>query len=151
MIEVRTRRLTAADRETARALLAMMAEVFEEPSERLGDAYLARMLERGDFWIIAAFHGDAIVGGLTAHTLPMTRAERREVFIYDIAVRKDHQRKGVGRRLMAALLESAAASGIDDVFVAADNEDAHALDFYRALGGVAAPVTMFTFSKRERE
>ena len=91
-----------------------------------------------------------IVGGLTAHTWPMTRAEQSEIFIYDIAVRKDQQRKGVGRRLVTALLESAVASGIDDVFVAADNDDSHALDFYRALGGVASPVTMFTFSSRER-
>jgi len=50
-----------------------------------------------------------IVGGLTAHTWPMTRAEQSEIFIYDIAVRKDQQRKGVGRRLVTALLESAVA------------------------------------------
>lgn len=35
--------------------------------------------------------------------------------------------------------------GIDLVFVPADNVDIHALDFYRALGGVAAPVTIFEF------
>ena len=26
-----------------------------------------------------------------------------------------------------------------------DNDDRHALEFYRRLGGVAAPVTIFTF------
>jgi aminoglycoside 3-N-acetyltransferase I len=149
MIDIRTRRLTFADREVARAIFAMMAEVFEEPSETLGDAYLARLLERPDFWLIAAFIDDEIAGGLTAHTLPMTRGEYAEIFIYDIAVRKDRQRKGVGRRLVAALFASAARAGINDAFVPADNEDVHALDFYRALGGVAAPVTIFTFSKRE--
>jgi aminoglycoside 3-N-acetyltransferase I len=30
--------------------------------------------------------------------------------------------------------------------VLADDEDQHALDFYRALGGAASPVTMFDFS-----
>ena len=149
MIEIRTRRLTVGDLDTARALFAMMAEVFEEPSERLSDAYLGRVLERSDFWTIAAFMGNEIVGGLTAHTLPMTRAERSEIFIYDIAVRKDQQRKGTGRRLVAALRESAAATGITDLFVPADTDDLHALDFYRALGGVAAPVTIFTFSRGE--
>ena len=48
----------------------------------------------------------------------------------------------------AALREAAAAAGITEVFVPADNDDTHALDFYRALGGDPAPVTMFTFSKR---
>jgi aminoglycoside 3-N-acetyltransferase I len=149
MIAMRTKRLTAADRELAGTMFAMMGEVFEEPYEALGAAYVDRLLGRTDFWAIAALVGEEIVGGLTAHTLPMTRGEYSEIFIYDIAVRKDQQRKGVGRRLMTAVLESAAAIGIHDVFVPADNDDLHALDFYRALGGVAAPVTFFTFSRRD--
>jgi aminoglycoside 3-N-acetyltransferase I len=75
----------------------------------------------------------------------MTRAESSEIFIYDIAVRPDHQRKGVGRRLIAALREEGTAVGVNELFVAADNEDAHALDFYRALGAAPTPVTVFSF------
>ena len=90
--------------------------------------------------------GDEIVGGITAHVLPMTRSELSALFIYDVAVRADHQRKGVGRHLISALRDDAAAAQIGDVFVPADNEDLHALDFYRALGGVPSPVTFFTFS-----
>ena len=37
----------------------MMAEVFEEEYERLGDGYVDRLLDRPDFWAIAAFVGDA--------------------------------------------------------------------------------------------
>ncbi len=135
-------------------MFAMMAEVFREPGEApgksLSDAYVDRLLARPDFWAIAALAGDEVVGGVTAHTLPMTRAECSEIFIYDIAVRSDQQRKGVGRQLMTALRESAAGMGIHDVFVPADNDDLHALEFYRALGGVAAPVTHFTFSSDEK-
>jgi aminoglycoside 3-N-acetyltransferase I len=149
MIEMRTKRLRAGDREHAKTLFAVMADVFEEPNEALSDAYVDRLLGRDDFWAIAAFIGDDVVGGVTAHTLPMTRAAYSEIFIYDIAVRRDQQRRGVGRRLMTALRESAAAIGIHDVFVPADNDDVHALDFYRALGGVPAPVTIFTYSKRD--
>jgi aminoglycoside 3-N-acetyltransferase I len=51
---------------------------------------------------------------------------------------------GIGRRLVEALRD--AANAIEaDVFVPADDEDLHALDFYRALGGEPAPVTIFTF------
>lgn len=143
---MQVRRLTASERELARALFTLMAAVFEEQAGPLSDAYLDRLLRRDDFWALAAFAGDAIVGGLTAHTLPMTRAERSEIFIYDIAVRADHQRRGVGRRLVTALREEAANAGITDLFVPADDDDMHALDFYRALGGVPSPVTFFTFS-----
>ncbi|HMJ54027.1 MAG TPA: GNAT family N-acetyltransferase [Polyangiaceae bacterium] len=149
MNNLRTKRLTAVDRDLAGMLFAMMANVFEEEYETLSDSYLERLLGRADFWAIAGFIGADVVGGLTAHILPMTRTERAELFIFDIAVRKDQQRRGVGGQLMKALIECAAAVGIHDVFVAADNDDLHALDFYRALGGVAAPVTLFTFSSRE--
>jgi aminoglycoside 3-N-acetyltransferase I len=143
---MRLKRLTAGDRELAKVLFSVMAEVFDEGSEELSDGYIDRLLGREDFWAIAAFIGNDIVGGLTAHTLPMTRAEYSEIFIYDIAVRSEHQRKGIGRRLVEELRAQAAGTGITDLFVPADNEDAHALDFYRALGGEAAPVTIFTFT-----
>ena len=146
MSEIQTTRLTAGNRHLARQLFAMMAEAFEEPNEALSDAYLDALLGRSDFWALAALQGGEVVGGLTAHALPMTRAEATELFIYDVAVRPDHQRRGIGRQLLTAVRIAAAQAGIDELFVPADNEDIHALDFYRAVGGAAAPVTIFTFS-----
>jgi aminoglycoside 3-N-acetyltransferase I len=148
MIEIRTARLTSRDRDLARRVFATMADVFEEAAAPLGDAYLDRLLVRPDFWAVAALVGDVVVGGITAHTLPMTRAESSELFIYDMAVRADMQRKGVGRRLMTDLRQAAAAVGIEVAWVAADDDDTHALDFYRALGGAASAVTLFTFARR---
>lgn len=127
-----------------------MAAVFAEECEQLSDAYVDRLLNRNDFWAIAAFIGDEIIGGVTAHTLPMTRTESSEIFVYDIAVRGDQQRKGIGRQLMMALRQMASDVGIQDVFVPADNDDGHALDFYRALGGVPSPVTFFSFAAGEQ-
>lgn len=146
MIEIRTRRLISGDRALARGLFALMADVFAEECGQLSDAYLDQLLSRNDFWAIAAFADDEIIGGVTAHTLPMTRTESSEVFIYDLAVRGDQRRKGVGSRLMTELRQVAAAVGIREVFLAVDNDDAQALDFYRCLGGKPAPVTFFTFS-----
>jgi aminoglycoside 3-N-acetyltransferase I len=146
---IQSKRLKPGDRDAARRLFATMAETFEESTEPLSDAYLDRLLAREDFWAIAAFADDRIIGGITAHTLPMTRTASSELFIYDIAVRSDYRRMGVGRRLMTELRESAAASGIGVLFVAADNNDAQALDFYRALGGTPSPVTFFTHKLRD--
>jgi aminoglycoside 3-N-acetyltransferase I len=140
-----SRRLTIDDRVLARALFAVMAEAFEEDRQEIGDDHIDRLLSRDDFWAIAAVSGDEVIGGLTAHTLPMTRDTTSEIFIYDLAVRRDHQRQGVGRDLVAHLRQQATAVGIDVVFVPADNDDIHALDFYRAIGGAASPVTFFVF------
>jgi aminoglycoside 3-N-acetyltransferase I len=142
---MRTKRLTLDDRDAARALFAVMAEVFGEESEELSDGYVDRLLVQENFWALAAFVGDRIVGGLTAHTVPMTRAESSEIMIYDVAVRTDHQRQGVGRQLITDLRALASAAGVSALFVPVDSEDAHALDFYRSLGGAPAPAVIVTF------
>jgi aminoglycoside 3-N-acetyltransferase I len=136
-------RLGPGDRERAKALFALMAAVFDESCDALSDAYVDSLLGRADLWVIAALADDELLGGLTAHTLPMTRTQVSELFIYDLAVRPEHQRRGVGRGLIAHLRSAAGAA---EIFVAVDDEDAHALDFYRAVGGSAAPVTIFTFT-----
>ena len=144
--EVRLQWLGVADIELARATFTMMCEVFGSDDEGgvLSDGYLGGLLADPSFWALAAIdiRGDP-VGGVTAHMLPMTRSESRELFIYDLAVRPDMQRRGIARRLIAQVVERAEQHGLVAVFVPADNDDAHALAFYEAIGGRAAPVTMF--------
>lgn len=146
MHHIRTRRLTEGDQEVAKSLFALMANVFEEAPALLSEDYLERLLRQDSFWAVAAFVGDELVGGVTAHELPMTRAEAAELFIYDLAVRADWQRQGIGRYLLTTLRELAAVAGLQTMFVPADNDDLHALDFYQALGGIPSAVTIFTFS-----
>jgi aminoglycoside 3-N-acetyltransferase I len=149
MDEIQVRRLTVLDGDLARKLFLLMSEVFAEECAPLGEDYLRSLLSRPDFWALAAFVDGDVVGGLTAHSLPMTRTESSEVLIYDIAVRGDQRRKGIGRQLISTLREAANAAGIADVFVPVDNDDVEALDFYRALGGQPSPVTIYTFSSPE--
>jgi len=149
MQQIRIERLTLHDIERARELFLIIANVFETECRPGSDSYLTRILARPEFWAIAASVDGQIVGGLTAHTLPLTRLEEWEIFLYDIAVLPQYQRQGLGRQLVNALREQAAAEGITTTWVPADNEDTHALDFYRALGGEPVPVTIFTFSPQE--
>ncbi len=142
--QVSIRRLRAEDAELAIATFEMMAEVFEDPREPMSVAYVRRLLERDDFWVLAATAGARAIGGVTAHALPLTRVEGLELFIYDLAVHPDFQRRGVGRALMTELTTQAANAGIPVAWVPADNEDEHALEFYRSLGAAESPVTVFT-------
>jgi aminoglycoside 3-N-acetyltransferase I len=142
---VRIQRLGVDHLDLARRTFALMTDVFGEASQPPSDAYLHALLARREFFALTALRDDNPVGGITAHALPMTRAETAELFIYDIAVRPDHQRQGVGRALVASLRAEASASGIRVAFVPADADDEHALNFYRALGGVEAAVRIFTF------
>lgn len=142
---IEVRRLGVGEMELARTTLHLMAAVFNEPKGSLSAAYVDSLLSRNDFWVLAALHNGTPIGGVTAHALPMTRSEAKELFIYDLAVQEAHQRRGVGGALVKELRKLAAEQGITVAFVPADNEDTHALSFYRALGGEAADVTIFTW------
>lgn len=143
--QIGVRRLGPADVALACETFRLMAEVFEEGDGELTAAYVASLLERADFWAMAALEDARPIGGITAHVLPMTRSETRELFIYDLAVDAAYQRRGVGRLLVETLCREAAVAGVPVAFVPADDEDDHALAFYRALGGEPAPVTIFSF------
>ncbi|MDX2193012.1 MAG: GNAT family N-acetyltransferase [Gemmatimonadales bacterium] len=148
---VSIRRLGADDVALARATFTVMQRAFDQEPAELPEAYLAALLARDAFWALAAMHGEEPLGGLTAHEMPMTRSPSRELFIYDLAVRADRQRRGIGRALVEALRAAGAAEGIATCIVPADDDDAHALDFYRALGGMASPVTLFVFEAEPGE
>lgn len=129
----------------ASILFSLLSRVFEEDQETLPPSYLARLLTDPSLWIVAASVDHTIVGGLTAYLLPMYRRPTSEVFLYDIAVSPPFQRQGIGRLLVDFLRRETSALGASPVFVAADNEDLHALDFYRNLGGLPLLSTFFTF------
>lgn len=138
-------RLGVGDVHRAQAAFAMMHDVFDEDRDDLSADYVAALLADHAFWAIGAFEGGEAVGCITGHVLPMTHHEHDELFIFDLAVREDRQRNGIGRRLVETLIDGAAQHGIDVVFVPADDEDTHALAFYESLGGRPAKVTMFDF------
>lgn len=145
---VKVKRLGPADREIARETFRMMADVFGEGVGDLADEYIDSLLARADFWAMAALRGDQPIGAITAHVLPMTRSEARELFIYDLAVQPTYQRRGVGRLLVETLCRDAAAAGVTVAFVPADVDDDHAIAFYEAIGGEGAAVRIFTFEDR---
>ncbi|MBK8057150.1 MAG: GNAT family N-acetyltransferase [Gemmatimonadetes bacterium] len=145
------KRLGVADIVLARATFRLMAEVFDEGVGELSEGYVSALLGRADFWAMAALQDARPIGGITAHVLPMTRSEAQELFIYDLAVQPAHQRRGVGRLLVETLCREAAAAGVAVAFVPADVEDDHSVAFYQALGGKAAPVTIFSFEDQAHD
>jgi len=133
---VSIRRLAVTDKQLAQQTFLTMAQFFDEEYAVLSSPYLENLLGRQDFLAFAAEGGGQIVGGITAFLLPLTRLERRELFVYDIAVRVEWQRKGIGRALVSALRQAAAAEGIAEGFVLADNE---ALMHWTSIGRWEGP------------
>jgi aminoglycoside 3-N-acetyltransferase I len=144
LTDLKIRRLKPIESSCAASITCVIATTFGE-GYGTSPERIAKLLLEDKFWLFGAFDGDIPVGGLTAHVLPMTREDGDELFIYDIAILPSYQRQGVGRQLIVAVLEAARAQGILSTFVPADNDDGHALDFYRSVGGLEQPVTFFNF------
>jgi len=72
------------------------------------------------------------VGGLTGYRLDPYYSEKPLAYIYDLAVKKERQRQGIGKKLIEEVTQYFANEGFEEVFVQADKEDDYALDFYRS-------------------
>lgn len=138
--------LRAPDIVLMQRMTRVFADVFEmqhfspPPSEHLG-----RLLGNPDFIAFAACANGDVIGGITAYVLTQYYSTSRYVYVFDLAVLKDHQRQGIGSRLWQAVVDHSRTLGAEEVFVQADNEDAHAIEFYRATGGIPESVTHFNY------
>jgi aminoglycoside 3-N-acetyltransferase I len=135
----RCQRVLLADIILMRQLLAVYAEVFDDPVSYLAsppsDAYLARLLARADFVTIVAVDANgAVVGGLSAYVLEKFESERREIYIYDLAVLAAHRRRGIATALISELRTVGRAIDAYVIYVQADLVDAPAIALYSKVG-----------------
>jgi len=91
------------------------------------------------FWI--SLDGKIVTGFLQCLVLPIRTGRGREVLLYEIGVRKQYRRQGVGRALMMHMESWMRANDIDEMWVAADNPGAE--HFYKACGYARTPSGYF--------
>lgn len=135
-MEYSVRRLSGNDLETMRSLNVLFGDVFEDDenyhNHKPSDDYLREFLADDRNMVVVALQDGEVVGGLVAYVLDKFERERREVYLYDLAVAKAHHRKGIGRRLIDELKIIAREVGAYVVFVQADEGD-EAVKFYESL------------------
>lgn len=120
------------------AVLDMFGEAFEMPEAYSGnqpsEAWLRDLLSNPGFVAVAAFDGAAVVGALAAYEYVKFEQERREFYIYDLAVIESHRRRGIARGMIEHLRDIAAARGAYVIIVQADHGDDPAIALYSGLG-----------------
>ena len=132
------RRLTCADVSLLKALLRVFGEAFDEIETYQRSApsndYLSRLLTKQHFIAVVAINGSEVVGGLAAYELDKFEQDRREIYIYDLAVIERHRRRGVAKGLIGELRKIASERNVYVIFVQADTEDGPAIALYESLG-----------------
>ncbi len=132
------RKLGAGDVRFLKELLRVFGEAFDEPATYQGavpgDSYLRDILRQPHFIAIAAFDAGHVVGGLVAYVLDKFEQERKEVYLYDLAVSEGHRRRGIATELIEQLKQVAREHGAYVLFVQADRGDTAAIRLYESLG-----------------
>jgi aminoglycoside 3-N-acetyltransferase I len=131
------------------SLVNLFNMVFEEESKIGSETHLLKLLSNKDFIALAALTENEVVGGLTAYELHMYYSDSSEIFLYDLAVKPEYQRMGIGKGLIQSLKAHCRKQGIKEFFVMAHEEDEHAIEFYRATGGKSENVVNFLYEITE--
>nr|WKN34070.1 GNAT family N-acetyltransferase [Tunicatimonas sp. TK19036] len=125
-------KLSGNDVDRFTEVIRLFEKVFEMENFSMPDAkHRQRLLNRNDFFVFVALLKGKIVGGLTVYVLEQYYSEKPLAYIYDLAVDTQHQRQGIGNKLIAEVNLYCTEHGFEEVFVQADKVDDYALDFYR--------------------
>ena len=154
---VDVRRLTVGDEEIVRRLSLQNARFEEagiEPRARKPHSIQsAREFLAADTNVqLAAFAGDEPVGQLLAYELARRHGDGTTMFIYEIGVRDDYRRHGIGRLLFEKLRGICHERGITRGFVVTNERNEAAMAFYLALGATrdATDEAVFDFDWTRR-
>jgi aminoglycoside 3-N-acetyltransferase I len=98
------------------------------------DAYLQDFLAKQHIAALVALAGEEVVGGLVAYELEKFERERREFYIYDLAVAAHYRRQGIATALIEHLRDLATRRGAWVIYVQADYGDDPAIALYEKIG-----------------
>ena len=139
MIEIKI--LTAVDSH----ILHNVAEaVFDDP---IVESSTQEFLNDPRHRLVVALDEDLVVGFISAVIYLHPDKPAPELWINEIGVAPTHQRQGIGRRLLQAMLDEAKRSACTEAWVLTERENLPAMAMYRSISGEEStpdPV-MFTY------
>lgn len=128
--------------EASAPLLARVApDVFDEAVE---PRWLAEFLADPRHHMVLAVADGVVVGMASAvHYVHPDKAP--QLWINEVGVASTHRGRGIGRRLLEALLEHARHLGCREAWLGTEPENVAARRLYAAAGGREAPMVMVSF------
>ncbi len=127
-------------------LLDIFKDVFQMKNfERPSAAHLTELLEKEDFFVFVAMSEGIVVGGFTAYSLTQYYSQSSLLYIYELAVKKQYQRKGVGKKLILGIKDYCSEMDFEEIFAQAADSDEPAIEFYKSTGAQSSKVTHFFY------
>jgi len=118
-------------------------DVFDRP---VNPTWSAELLADPRHHLAVAIDGDVVVG-MASGVHYVHPDKPPQLFINEVGVASSHQGRGIGRRVLDALLERGRELGCTEAWVLTDEDNTIARKLYASGGGTSdAPALMFTFS-----
>jgi ribosomal protein S18 acetylase RimI-like enzyme len=120
------------------------ADVFDDP---IVESSAQDFLNNPRHRLVVALDNALVVGFVSAVIYVHPDKPAPELWINEIGVAPTHQRQGIGKALMQAILEQAQHSGCSEAWVLTDRTNLAAMAMYASAGGeeTLPDSTMFTF------
>lgn len=117
-------------------------QVFDEA---VNAAWAREFLADPRHHLVVAIDEDTVVGFASAvHYVHPDKAP--QIWINEVGVAPAYQRRGIGRALLAAILERGRSLGCTEAWVLTEEDNTPARGLYQALGGVESECIMYTIS-----
>lgn len=128
------RRLEANDLEAIQELI----KVFQvtdgvQPPKYASKGRLQNLLLDPNFYAIAVFYDEKLVGGLTAYSLAMYKEDIQKVLLYEIEVLEHYRRNGFGTYLINKLKAVALKDGATKILIPVSGTNTNAIRFYHSI------------------
>lgn len=132
-MDIAIKKLSPGDLDDFAGLLKIFEVVFEMDNLNISEPpYILNLLRKPEFMAFVAKNESQVIGGLTVYILPNYYNPKPIAFAYDMGIQKDFQRKGIGKMLIARMIQYCKENNFDHAFVEAETEDTHAVNFYRS-------------------
>lgn len=127
-----------------RLLASVSPDVFDdEPVERLTREFLGDPRHH----LAVAITEDGLIVGMASGVHYVHPDKAAQMFINEVGVAAAYEGQGIGKRLLAVLLERASSLGCTEAWTATEPDNLRAQALYARAGGVKdpTPFVMFTF------
>jgi aminoglycoside 3-N-acetyltransferase I len=151
-MDIQVKKLNPKDIDKFTDLIRVFEEVFEMKNFAIPEEkHLIQLLAKEDFFVFVAVLDSKVVGGLTTYILQQYYSVSPLVFIYDVAIKTEVKRQGVGKLLISNLSGYCKDNGYEEMFVLADEADNHAIEFYRSTGATEGRVVNFNYTLNNKQ
>ena len=124
-------KLSSDSLEDFKALIEIFKDVFENDEPIASDEQLGKLLSDPNFIVFVIKSNTIVLGGLTIYVLRRYFGVKPSAYIYDVGIRPEFQRQGLGKALIAEVCNFCKLNDFEDAYVEAESDDIDAVGFYR--------------------